>query len=264
VVQSPSTEGQPLETIEELLQPGEVPLWINPVWQERFPWLVQGTTGAGGDEDPFDLGLFGSAPVGRVMDRWRLVRSMTGMATAVHSRQVHGTEITHWETALPAGMLVVEGFDAHLTAMPNLLLAVSLADCVPVFLVSERPRAVALAHAGWRGAAGGIVEKSVRALIERCGASPGAMWLHCGPAICGRCYEVGPEVHAALWPNAQPPPDPMPVDVRAAILSRAERAGLAPERMSISAHCTRCGPGDFFSHRGGSPSRQMGLVGIRA
>jgi copper oxidase (laccase) domain-containing protein len=74
---------------------------------------------------------------------------------------------------------------------------------------------------------------------------------------------VGPEVHAAIHPDREPPSAPAPIDVRAAIVEHALSLGLRPDRVTVSAHCTRCGPPDFFSHRGGSSARQMGVLGIR-
>ena len=111
---------------------------------------------------------------------------------------------------------------------------------------------MALVHAGWRGVAGGIVERAVAELGSRHGAAAGGLWLHCGPAICGTCYEVGPEVHRAVDAGAPAPGHPTPIDLRAAIARRAHALGVAEERVTVSAHCTRCGPGGFYSHRGGS------------
>ncbi|HEV7588570.1 MAG TPA: polyphenol oxidase family protein [Longimicrobium sp.] len=248
--------------VAEVPLAGDVPLWVHPEWCDAFPWLVQGTTGRGGGEEPFDLGLSGAQPVGRVLDRWRALLAATGMATVVHSRQVHGVELwTHQGAAL--GVLVMQGFDGHLTARPGMLLSVGVADCVPVFVVDSASRAVALLHSGWRGTAAGITERAILRLVQGWLADPAALRLHCGPAICGRCYEVGPEVHAAIHPDRDPPAAPTPIDVRAAIAGRAVGLGLRPENVTLSPHCTRCGPPDFFSHRGGTSARQMGLLGIR-
>jgi YfiH family protein len=251
-------------TVEELLAPGDVPLWRQAEWFERFPWLVQGTTGRGDATEPFDLGLFGDQPVGAAIGRWRRLRHATGMPAAVHARQVHGAEVRRHAEARFEGLLVAEGYDGHVTAAAGLLLAVSVADCVPVFLVEERSRRVALVHAGWRGVAAGIVERAVDCLAADAPPGDARIWLHAGPAICGECYEVGPEVHRAVAPGAAPPAGPAPVDLRASIRERARERGVDDERISLSAHCTRCGPGAFFSHRAGSPARQMGVLGIRA
>ncbi|HET8655982.1 MAG TPA: polyphenol oxidase family protein [Longimicrobiaceae bacterium] len=244
-----------MRTLEEHLQPGEIPLWRQPEWVERFPWLVQATTGA-----PADLGLAGAQPVGETLDRWRALRRLLGVPSAIHSRQVHGSDLLETGSPLPPGLLVTEGFDGHITDRAGAALTVAVADCVPVFLVDPSHRAVAMVHAGWRGVAAGIVEAAVARLGSRFGARPGDLWAHAGPAICGACYEVGPEVHRAVWPDREAPAGPTPIDLREAIGARLARLGLADARISRSAYCTRCGPGEFFSHRSGSAARQMGVI----
>jgi YfiH family protein len=249
--------------VEEVLDAGDVPLWRQPEWGERFPWLVQGVTGAGDADEPFDLGLFGEEPVGRVLDRWERLRAASGMRRVVHARQVHGAELRAHGAGEEQGILIGTGYDGHLTRAAGLLLTVSIADCVPVFVVDADARAVAVVHAGWRGVAAGIVERAIERLRGWRGDGGGELWLHCGPAICGRCYEVGPEVHAAVRPDEEPPPGPTPIDLRAEIVRRGVARDVAPERSTVSVHCTRCGPGAFFSHRGGSAARQMAILGIR-
>jgi YfiH family protein len=181
----------------------------------------------------------------------------------VHARQVHGAELWLHEVTHSPGLLVMDGRDGHLTGAPGLLLSVGVADCVPVFLVAPGARAVALVHAGWRGTAAGIVERAVERLHDEWDVLPGELWLHCGPAICGECYEVGPEVHEAIHPDRSPPAGRAPIDVRAAIAARGIRLGIPAAQVSVSTHCTRCGDPEFFSHRGGSSARQMGVLGIR-
>ena len=253
----------PARTVAERGVPGPVPIWSHPEWEERFPWLMQGTTGRGDGSAGFDLGLFGSAPTGEVQRRWRLLLRETGFRTAVHSHQVHGAVVAHWHDALPAALIQTEGQDGHLTTHAGTLLTASIADCVPLFLVAEDSRVVGVVHAGWRGVAGGIVEVAIEQAAQA-GAEAVALWLHAGPAICGDCYEVGPEVHRAVNPGAPVPDVPHPIDLRAAIARRSIAAGARHDRITISEHCTRCGPGEFFSHRGGSPLRQMGIIGRHA
>lgn len=254
--------GADVREVAEELASGEVPVWKHPEWREELPWLVQGTTGTGAD-DGFDLGLFGGVPVGRAVDRWRRLRQAVDMPAVVHARQVHGADIRHHADALPAGLVVMEGFDAHVSGVPGLLMTVSVADCVPVFLVDERRRSVGLAHAGWRGAAAGIVERVIERMASVFATRAADLRVHFGPSICGECYEVGPEVHAAVTPGVPPPSEPTPIDLRAALAARVGAMGVDPRRTTVSAHCTRCGPGGFFSHRGGSAGRQMGVAGVR-
>jgi polyphenol oxidase len=265
--------------IQERPVPGPVPLWTHPGWVDRFPWLVQGTTGRGAADEPFDLGLSGEQPVGPVLRRWRELLVVTEMPAAVHSRQVHGTDTWVHEARPAPGLLVMAGVDGHLTDVAECLLSVSVADCVPIFLVDAERHAVALLHAGWRGVADGMLEGAVARMRQRFGSQPGELWLHCGPAICGPCYPVGPEVHRAVRPEAAVPPAGTPLDLRSALLERAGRLELDPRRCSLSSHCTRCGSASaaalidtagastgertFFSHRGGDPARQMAVLGMR-
>jgi len=249
--------------VAERLAPGDVPLWVHPEWEARFPWLVQGTTGRGSGGEEFDLGLSGAQPAGRVLDRWRRMLASADLPAAVHARQVHQADIwIHREVGAP-GILVMDGVDGHVTDRPGLLLSVGVADCTPVSIVHPRTRAVVLVHAGWRGTAAGIVERGINRLVESWRSAPEELWLHCGPAICGACYEVGPEVHAAIHPDRPVPSTNTPIDVRAAIVERALGMDLAAEQVSVSTHCTRCGSPDFFSHRAGSRGRQMGVLGVR-
>jgi YfiH family protein len=185
------------------------------------------------------------------------------MRASAHSLQRHGTEIFRHRAPGQEGMIVIEGYDAHLSDLPGLLLSVSVADCVPVFLADPAHRAVAAVHAGWRGVAGGGLERALAAMGEAFLTRPAEVWVHCGPSICGECYEVGPEVHRAVHPARPAPAAPTPIDLRAALVERAAAAGVPAGQMSVSAHCTRCGPGAFFSHRAGSPARQMGVLGVR-
>jgi len=252
-----------VRTVAERLAPGDVPLWVQPDWAERFPWLVQGTTGRGSGDEPFDLGLSGAQPVGRVMDRWRGILAWADVPAAVHARQVHEADIwIHREIGGP-GILVMNGLDGHVTDRPGLLLSVGVADCTPVFIVDPQVRVLALVHAGWRGTAAGIVERGIHRIVESWDSAAERLWVHCGPAICGPCYEVGPEVHAAIHPDRPVPEGPSTIDVRAAIVERALGMGVPAAQVSVSEHCTRCGPPDFFSHRGGDKARQMGLLGMR-
>jgi polyphenol oxidase len=247
--------------VEEVDAGAGVPLRTHPEWRERFPWLVQGTTWRG-DGQPFDLGVSGDQPIERTLDRWRRLREALGARTAVHARQVHRADLAVHRVAATGGLLLMDGVDGHLTDVPGTLLAVSVADCVPVSVVSPSKRAVAALHAGWRGAAAGILEAGIRRMAEEFAAEPADLHVHLGPAICGACYEVGPEVHAALRPHVPPPAAPTPVDVRAVLAARAVAAGVAPENVTVSAHCTLHGD-DFFSHRGGEACRQMGVIAIR-
>lgn len=244
-----------VRSIREAPREGEVPLHVHPEWSEDLPWLLQGTTGTGEADDPFDLGLFGATPVGVALDRWRRLREAVGVVAAVHSLQVHGREVERHGALVP-GLHVSEGYDGHVTGRSGVLLTVSVADCVPISLVDPKRRRIALLHGGWRGTAAGILSAG----LDELGADPASLRVHLGPAICGRCYEVGPEVHEAL--GLPRPTGRARVDVRAVQARQVLEAGVAARHVTVSEHCTRCGSG-FFSHRAGSAGRQLGVMALR-
>jgi len=230
-------------------------------WAEAFPWLAQGITRGGSGEDACDLGIFsGASPAAPVLARWERLRRATGALRVVHAKQPHGATVRFHRSG-PPGLLLAEPCDGHATADPGVLLAVSVADCVPVTVVDPEHRAVAVLHAGWRGVAAGVLERGVQVLEERCAARTHALHVHLGPSICGRCYEVGPEVFAAL--GLPEPAGPAPLDLRAVLAERACAAGVARKRVTVSEHCVRCGEGSFFSHRAGDEERQVAYAMVR-
>jgi polyphenol oxidase len=228
---------------------GDVPLFVHPEWADRFAWLVQGTT----PREAGDFASFGTQSANAMNTQWRRMREHTAMQTSVMGRQVHGAVVRE-HGALSPGLLLADDSDGHITAAPGNLLAVSVADCVPVFVVQAAQRSVAVLHAGWRGTAAGILANCIALMGND-------VFLHFGPAICGECYEVGPEVHVAL--GLPEPARNRPVDVRAVLATQSGALGIAEDRITTSTWCTRCGDSPFYSHRAGHPERQVGVIGIR-
>ena len=233
----------------------ELPFYTHAHWSTADDdWLVHGITGRGAD-----MSLFGMSRANEVLPRWRTLRDALGCDVMVHARQLHQTDVLVHRT-LTAGILIAADADGHATARPAALLAVSVADCIPVYLAAPDARAIALVHAGWRGVAAGILERGMDTLRRRFGAAYARMQLHCGPAICGECYAVGPEVPAQL----RLPTGTTHVDLRAVVALRAIELGVPATSVSISTHCTRCGDSPFFSHRGGCAERQIAVLAVRA
>ena len=245
---------------DELAEHG-VPFYAVTNWADRFPWLFAGITHAGSGPEPFDLRLFGEPASSGAVERWRGLLEASAFETIVYARQVHETRIVVHE-GVGKGLREAEGAaDGHATSSSGVLLAVTVADCVPVYLFDVDTRAVALLHAGWRGTAAGILECGIKLLGQRWRCAPARLLVHLGPAICGGCYEVGPEVFRALGVEAQQ--QAAPVDVRGVLARQARAAGVPPESVSVSGLCTLCGDMNFFSHRGGRSERQVAVLGIR-
>src|ERR1043165_9917985 len=133
------------------------------------------------------FGLMSADPVGEDVPRWEELQATLapGATRLASARQVHGTRVVAHSNGW-TGWLRIPEADGHLTRERGTALAVTVADCVPVF-IAHPSGAVALVHAGWRGTAGGILGEAVQAL-SLLGCEAGDLRIHLGPAICGSCY----------------------------------------------------------------------------
>ena len=148
----------------------------------------------------FNLGdHVGDAPAAVAANRARL-QSFMG-ARPVFMNQVHGTQVVQLTPGLTDGT----NADAAVAANPQLACTVLVADCLPVLLTDAAGRAVAAAHAGWRGLAGGVLEQTLARLRPLAAQAHAAIkneatdilaWL--GPCIGAQAFEVGAEVRAAF------------------------------------------------------------------
>lgn len=184
-------------------------------------------------------------------------RRGVGADRVVWMDQVHGIDVAVVDSVAPTPPVV----DAVLTTRPGLLLAVLVADCVPVVLTSEG--VVGVAHAGRRGAAAGIAAKVVERMREL-GAGPLLAVL--GPAICGACYEVPAamrdEVEAALPGSACRTRSGSPgLDLRAGLARQLAGLDVAVE---ASATCTAEAPHLYSHRRDGVTGRQAGYAMLPA
>jgi hypothetical protein len=174
------------------------------------------------------------------------------------SRQVHGTFVQRVSaTAGKRGEAVAIDADGHATALAGIGAMVLTADCLPVALASDG--AVAIVHAGWRGLAAGVLEEGVGALRELGTGGPIEAVVGPGAGVC--CYEVGPEVHAALGQDGPGAPyrDGKNLDMRGIARERLLAARVA--RVHDADACTICDE-RFFSHRreGAHAGRQGGIA----
>ena len=147
---------------------------------------------------PMTLAARSGLADGELRENWRRAVVELGEGTADElalMHQVHGATVV--EAKRGAGPLaVVAEADGMWTAEVGVILAVRTADCVPILILS--PRGVAVAHAGWRGVAGRVVQATVRALCAGTGCGPETLVAAVGPHISGQAYEVGGEVVAGL------------------------------------------------------------------
>ena len=204
-------------------------------------------------------GTYGSMsdePVRDVMGRWDALRASLreqGVRRLATASQVHGARVIAHESTWE-GWLRGDAADGHFAPGRGTAMAITVADCAPVF-IAHPAGACAVLHSGWRGTAARIVEQGIGAFVHR-GLDAADLRIHIGPAICGKCYEVSPDVVRELTGTVVEQPER--VDIRSIIASHAHEAGVA--NVTVSASCTRCNNDRFFSHRAGDAGRQIGVI----
>lgn len=245
--------------VQEVPAVGPVPRFEVPHWREHFG-VVAGITGRGEHEGGgFDLGLWSDAPIGGVMGHWRAFRrSLPGFCAVVLGHQVHGLTVARVDLA--EGWIHREGIDGWVSTGRGILLTVTVADCIPIYLTVPG-KAIALLHAGWRGTAGGILAAGMQHLLGAVDATPSDVVMHCGVGICGACYEVGSEVVLGCGvPLAGA--GPWHLDLRRHLAAQAERLGIG--QVSLSSWCSAHDQTLFYSHRAsrGSDGRMVAYLGM--
>lgn len=168
------------------------------------------------------------------------------MASVV-PKQVHGTDFV----IVKDGRIPVRPVaDGAMTSRSGVVLVVKVADCVPIFLVDPQTPAIAMVHAGWRGASRGIAEQAARKMRQEFGTDPGVLVAALGPSIRKCCYEVGGDV-ALRFPESlrRQKGERWHLDLAGANVLGLESAGVRRQNIHVSPHCTCCEPRRFHSYR---------------
>ena len=169
-------------------------------------------------------------------------------------RQVHGTEIAEVTDNNLSDKF--DGIDALITTLPGTCIGVSTADCVPILIYDTRTRAIAAAHAGWRGTVNRIGRMTIEAMIKRYGSRAEDMKIVIGPSIGPESFEVGDEVYDA-FNEAHFPMDQIAfkqngkwhIDLWQANALDLQQIGVPKENIQIAGICTYQQYDRFFSAR---------------
>lgn len=232
------------------------PDWRKPPDALTPAGLFWGLRGRGRPEAPVDLRPGTPEPT------WATLADELGCPgwPVARMSQVHGVGLLEAR----AGGVVGEA-DALFTTQTGLLLCVRVADCVPVLLAG--PGVVAAVHAGWRGAAAGIVPLVLEQL-RAAGLEVDRAWV--GPSISAACYEVGEEVVEAL--AASGVPEAVFVDrtqgvkphVSVARVVEAQLRAAGGLHVAVDPACSAGEPGLHSYRRDGAASGRMGAFIGRA
>lgn len=241
-------------------------MFLTADWPAPANISVVTTTRAGGVSRPpydtFNLATHvGDDPQAVRTNRERLIEQLALPDEPLWLDQVHGAEV-----AMPGAGPGVRA-DAAWTDRPGSVLAVLTADCVPVVLCNHSGTELAVAHAGWRGLAEGVLEQAV----GRFSGVPERLRAWIGPAIGPEHYEVGPEVREALmaanaWNSeafTATAGNRWHLDLFAIV--RRELGRLGVSRIYGGGVCTHADPKRFYSYRrDGRTGRMATLAWMRA
>lgn len=158
-----------------------------------------------------------------------------------------------------------EGCDALMTDVANVFLAVSVADCTPIFLYDPMKRVVAAVHAGWRGTEQHILTRTIDTLKSEFGTDPKNVLAFVGPSAASCCYEVGKDVADKFEEEFKSHrSNKIYLDIKSANKRQLIMSGLAEHNIEVSGDCTICNPAFYHSYRRDreKSGRMMGLIGI--
>ena len=152
-----------------------------------------------------------------------------------------------------------DNVDGLVTNVPGICLATFYADCVPLFFVDPKKRAIGLSHSGWRGTVEKIGKRTVEKMSQLYGSRPEDIYAAVGPSICQDCYEVTGDVIEGFQKNFRE-------EYWKELLYKKENgryqlnlwkanefvlreAGILEEHLAVTNLCTCCNPELLFSHR---------------
>jgi len=208
-----------------------------------------------------------AASVGASVGDVRRVRQVHGAAVRVLRRKDSN------DAAADAGELPAA--DALVTDVEGLVLAVQVADCVPILMADPYTGAVGAVHAGWRGTAAGVARAAIDAMTREFGTAPQDLIVALGPSIGTCCYEVGAELidafgaafdetHIARW-FTRDAAGSLRLDVAMANIDQLQTAGVPRDQIYAASLCTQTHADIFDSFRadGVAVGRMAALIRCR-
>jgi YfiH family protein len=156
--------------------------------------------------------------------------------------------------------------DALITNRTGIALSVMVADCVPILIFDPIEKAIGIVHAGWRGTANAIVQRTIEKMQKEFNTDTKNILASIGPSAGACCYEVGPEVavmfgNKIVHSNAQK----IFVDLKKENAVQLEEKGVIPDHIEMSKHCTICEKELFHSFRRErkSAGRMMAVIYLK-
>jgi YfiH family protein len=160
--------------------------------------------------------------------------------------------------------------DSVITDRADVFIGVIVADCVPVLVYDQKNKIIGAVHAGWKGTAGGILEKTLLLMMERFNSRPDDVLVSIGPSIKKCSYEVDADVKDAVESRTGPGNYLEPknykymIDLAEANRIQAINSGVLERNIWKSEDCTYCNPDKYYSYRyrRETSGRQGGFIGM--
>ncbi|MFI5253372.1 MAG: peptidoglycan editing factor PgeF [Bacteroidota bacterium] len=233
-----------------------------------LPEIVQGVSTRNGGISPEPFGMNLGYNVGddseNVKENRRRYFSILGINEheIVYQKQVHSTTVT--QVQHPG---IIDSCDAIITKTRGIFLAVSVADCLPIFIYDSTNQVLAAVHAGWRGSKEGIVSRVMDLFIQQHRSDPANLVAYIGPGAGACCYEVREDVANQFSSKYLTNTGKNRTRLNLKMFNQhiLTSAGIPVSKIEVSHHCTICNPKLFHSYRrdGSKSGRMLAVIGMR-
>lgn len=206
----------------------------------------------------------------RVMENYRRIASALGerIESFVCSDQTHTTNVLRvGKEQCGIGVTREKPYtdvDGLITNEPGVVLATFYADCVPLYFVDTRNKAIGLSHSGWKGTVGRMGQATLQLMAEEFGTNPADVVAAIGPSICQDCYEVSEDVAGQFADEFRNHQHEILInkgngkyllDLWKANEIVLTEAGVKKDNIAVTNICTCCNPALLFSHRASQGKR---------
>ena len=246
------------------------------VWNDWHEFGIEygfSLRGGGVSQPPFqslNLGLHVGDQIDDVVENRRRLCVEIGVPfeSWTIAEQVHGTNVHHVRAENRGKGRVsredaIPDTDALICNQTNLLLTAVFADCVPIWFLDRKQKAIAIAHAGWRGTVAGVSTETIFNMQRIFGTDLNDLQVKIGPSIGGCCYEVDHLVAESVYQTIEG----WPKKIKDTIILQGNRSdrwyldlkvlnrqimierGVPSANIRQSTACTSCDTRRFFSHR---------------
>lgn len=206
----------------------------------------------------------------RVMENYRRIAYALGerIESFVCSDQTHTTNVLRvGKEQCGIGVTREKPYtdvDGLITNEPGVVLATFYADCVPLYFVDTRNKAIGLSHSGWKGTVGRMGQATLQLMAEEFGTNPTDVVAAIGPSICQDCYEVSEDVAGQFADEFRNHQNEILInkgngkyllDLWKANEIVLTEAGVKKDNIAVTNICTCCNPALLFSHRASQGKR---------